>query len=327
MVLRGRLKSKMRILITGGFGFVGGRLAHHLHNVGHQIIIGTRNQVSSPFWLQQSQVRETVWNNQSSLELTCKDIDIIIHAAGMNSQDCVLDPQEALVVNGLNTAKLASAAGRAKVKKFIYLSTAHVYSNPLIGVVDELSCPRNFHPYATSHLAGEKALINLNEANEMQSIIFRLSNSFGVPMHKEVNCWMLLINDLCRQAVQNRTLRLNTSGEQHRDFISLAVFCSVTEKLLTNNQLQKINVFNVGSGISRSVLDMAKLIQQRCNEVLNFTPELHFKISESKNKHHSLTYRTINLNKIGINLNNDSYILEIDGLLEYCKLNFPRVSI
>ena len=290
----------MRILITGGFGFVGGRLAVHLAQAGHQIILGTRHSMTAPDWLPQAEVTKNAWDDEVALERNCDGVDIIIHAAGMNAQDCATDPVATLAFNGLATTKLVAAASRASVKKFIYLSTAHVYASPLAGVVTEETCPRNLHPYATSHLAGEHAVLNAYLRSELHGIILRLSNAFGAPMHKDVDCWMLLVNDLCRQAVQTHKLVLQSSGLQHRDFIGLTEVCRVVEKLLDSDQLKQSNLFNVGTGVSQSVLGMAQLIQQRCTEVLGFTPVLQHKKSVVDEQSLTLTYRTNNLNALGI---------------------------
>ena len=53
-----------------------------------------------------------------------------------------------------------------------------------------------------------------------------------VPLHPSANCWGLLANDLCKQAVLTRSLRLSTPGWQPRDFLPLSLVCSVTEQLL-----------------------------------------------------------------------------------------------
>ena len=53
----------MRILITGGFGFVGGRLAVHLAQAGYQIVLGSRNASSPPVWLRQADVAQIVWDD------------------------------------------------------------------------------------------------------------------------------------------------------------------------------------------------------------------------------------------------------------------------
>jgi len=319
----GQFSLTVRILITGGFGFVGGRLAEYLAQAGHQIILGTRHSISSPEWLPQTEVAKIAWDDEVALERSCDGVDVIIHAAGMNAQDCTADSVAALAFNGLATARLVAAASRSGVQKFIYLSTAHVYASPLVGIITEETCPHNQHPYATSHLAGEHAVLSASHRGEFQSIVLRLSNVFGAPMHKEVNCWMLLVNDLCKQAVQTRKLILQTSGLQQRDFIGLTEVCQVIERLVMGYAGSKqVNIFNVGAGVSQSVLELAQLIQQRCTKVLSFEPELQHKSGELDEQHLTLIYSTDSLNSMGIGCKSLDDKAEIDGLLQFCQVAF-----
>jgi UDP-glucose 4-epimerase len=317
----------MRILITGAFGFVGGRLALHFAQLGHQIVLGSRHLITPPEWLPKSEVAIIVWDDMAALERCCNGVDVIIHAAGMNAQDSDNDSIAALAFNGLATARLVVAANRAGVNKFIYLSTAHVYGSPLVGTITEETCPRNLHPYATSHLAGEHAVLSANSYSEIHGIVLRLSNAFGAPMHKDVNCWALLINDLCRQAIETRKLVLQTSGLQQRDFIGLNSVCQVTEKLVTNHtKLNHTNVFNLGTGVSQSVLEIALLIKQRCSKVLGFEPELIYKLGESDEPYLRLIYRTDHLISLGININNQDNLVELDKLLQFSKSAFNQID-
>ena len=145
----------LNILITGGFGFIGGRVSIYLGELGQNIIIGTRKISSTTSFKKKFNKKKVVWNDFTSLKQLCQGIDVIIHTAGMNSQDCANDPVAALEFIGVATTRLVSAALSSGVKKFIYLSTAHIYSSPLVGKISEETYPKNFHPYATSHLAGE----------------------------------------------------------------------------------------------------------------------------------------------------------------------------
>ena len=117
--------------------------------------------------------------------------------------------------------RAVAASVAAKVKTFIYLSTAHVYGHPLSGSITETTTPNNQHPYATSHLAGEKALLFASGGGEIDGIVLRLSNIYGVPTHKNVDCWMLLVNDLCKQVVTTQRLVLRSSGAQRRNFLTM----------------------------------------------------------------------------------------------------------
>jgi len=324
-VLRGRFSLTMSILITGGFGFIGGRLAVHLAQAGYQIVLGSRNDSSPPVWLSQAEVVQIVWDDDRALERCCAGADVVIQAAGMNAQECSTDPVAALEFNGLATARLVAAASRAGVKKFIYLSTAHVYASPLVGTITEKTCPRNLHPYATSHLAGEHAVLSARQRGKIQGIVLRLSNAFGAPMHKDANCWMLLVNDLCRQAVQTRRLVLQTRGLQQRDFIDMTEVCRVAEHFsVGHSENNPTGVFNVGAGMSQSVIEMAQLIQLRCVQVLGFKPLLQC-VQEGVNEQHPpLTYQSDNLAALGINSNGLDNTEEIDSLLRFCQTAFTK---
>jgi len=129
---------------------------------------------------------------------------VVILAAGMNAQDCLANPVAALDFNGVAIARFVGAAARAGVKRCIYLSAAHVYASPRVGNISEETCPKNLHPYATSHLSGEYAVLAANDRREMQGFVLRLSNAFGPPTSREVKCWSLVTNDLCRQAIEKK---------------------------------------------------------------------------------------------------------------------------
>lgn len=316
-----------RILVIGGFGFVGGRLAVHLAQAGHHIVLGTRSSQKAPTWLPQATVAQIQWDNDIALEASCNNIEVVIHSAGMNAQDCLADPVAGLSFNGVATSRSLAAAIRAGVKRFIYLSTAHVYASPLSSTITEETCPHNLHPYATSHLAGEYAVLGANQREQIQGVVLRLSNTFGAPMHKNVNCWTLLINDLCRQAIQTRNLVLQSNGLQYRDFIGLGDVCRAVERLAgVHEEAIRCSLFNVGSGVSHTALAMAQLIQQRCLSVLGFEPELRRAQCRDGKQPPMLNYRADNLAALGINFDSSDNTVEIDALLRYCHSTFSRIQ-
>ena len=318
----------MRILITGGFGFLGGRIADNLAQAGHTIVLGSRKAVVSPSWLPQAEVIQTAWDDVATLERSCKGVDLVVHAAGMNAQDCVSDPIAALAFNGIATARLVSAACSAGVKRFIYLSTAHVYGSMLEGIISEEDCPQNLHPYATSHLAGEKAVLWAHQGGHLQGVVLRLSNIFGAPVHKDVNCWMLLVNDLCKQAVQTRRMVLHSTGLQHRDFMSMTNFCSVIDRFMSfSGDDSQLGIFNIGSGTSQAVLTISKFIQQRCLVVLGFEPELLCKDDLPGDLPSPFKYQITRQNKLGVNFDLFNNAAEIDKLLVYCQAIFEQSLI
>jgi UDP-glucose 4-epimerase len=314
----------MRVLITGGFGFIGGRIARHFQAAGHGVVLGSREAKMPPEWLPDSKVAQIVWSNSDALEQVCSGVNLIVHAAGMNAQDCRADPVAALEVNGVATARLVAAAAKARVNRLLYLSTAHVYASPLAGTFTEAACPNNLDPYASSHLAGENVVLNASQQKDLEGVVLRISNAFGPPAHKEVDCWTLLVNDLCRQAVETGKMTLRSGGGQRRDFVSMTKLCHIADHLATRDiDVSMRNIFNVGAGASRTVIEMAQCIQQRCKVVLGFEPELIRPIPLSDEARVNLVYQSEALEALGVSVKtNDNN--EIDDLLAFCSASFKN---
>ena len=91
-------------LVTGGFGFFGGRMAIYLHGAGHRVVLGSRSRRPCPEWLPSAEVRQTFWEDESSLADACWDIEVVIHAAGMDAASCTANPAGAFAMNQAGTA-------------------------------------------------------------------------------------------------------------------------------------------------------------------------------------------------------------------------------
>ena len=308
-----------RILVTGGLGFVGGRVAQLLASDSEiSLKLGSRKAQESPEWLPGVKVLEMDWRSPQSLKLACEGVDVLVHLAGMNHNDCLGDPIAAIEANVVNTACLMQAAKVAGIKRVIYFSTAHVYGPILVGQIDEFTLTKNFHPYAASHRAAEDVVFAAANVN-MDAIVLRLSNGFGVPVHSSVNAWMLLMNDLCHQAVTLGSMTLRSVGLQRRDFITLEDVSRVVAHMiaLPKNQIGD-GLFNVGSGKSSRVIEMVELIQARCKEVLGYSPNIIRPQPIQNEEAPDLDYCVDKLLSTGFTLRGNP-ALEIDEILRMCN--------
>ena len=117
----------MKILVTGGNGYLGGRLVQYLEKQNvHEVIIGTRQPIGKDLLHNAFRTVQTIWDSPDKLQQVCTNIDVIIHMAAMNADDCAADPIAALEFNAGVTRKLLNAAIKKGVKRFIYFSTAHI---------------------------------------------------------------------------------------------------------------------------------------------------------------------------------------------------------
>lgn len=254
-----------RVLVTGGLGYLGGRLGLAMKEIGCAVRCGTRrSRLSAPAWFPDLQMAHLNWESVESLAQACQGVDSVIHLAAMNEVESTRDPVGALKMNGLASLRLLEAAKLAGVRRFIYFSTAHVYGSPLQGSIDEKTLPRPVHPYAISHKVAEDFVLAAHDRKEIEGVVVRLSNSFGVPVTPDVDRWTLLVNDLCRQAAKNGELRLNSSGTQLRDFITLSDVTRAVNHLLQLGTVQLTDgLFNLGSGKAMSIFEMAETIARR----------------------------------------------------------------
>ena len=311
----------MKILITGAFGYLGGRISSFFSSISeYEIILASTRAVKIPYSSKNIKVIQINWKDEESISNACTNIDVIIHTAGMNAQDCNINPVEALNVNGIYTARLVKNAISNKVKKIIYFSTAHVYNNPLKGIITEDVIPKNKHPYSTSHLEGESSVMQAHLSGKLQGVVLRLSNCIGAPKDINSNCWMLLVNDLCKQIIEHKKMKLNTNGKQLRNFITITDVCRVVNLFIELNFKSDENtIFNVGNK-TISIIEMAEIIQKRCKVILGFLPELEIKKKENI-EFENFQYKTNKLDSIGFK-SQISYEKEIDDLLIFCKNHF-----
>lgn len=318
---------KSRVLITGGFGYVGSRTAKYLAARGDaEVVLGTRNAADPVHWMLGTEVVQMDWHSEKQLVSVCSGVTAILHLAAMNEADCAADPVGALLANSVATARLLEAAKSAKVQRFIYLSSAHVYGTPLAGSITEATLPRPRHPYATSHRAAEDCVLAAQAAGQLVGIVLRSSNGFGVPVHPAINCWSLLVNDLCRQAVVNRRLVLRSAGLHVRDFIPLHdTVRALSHCLDLDGATTDDGLFNIGGECTLRVIDLVFEIVGRCEAVLGYTPAVERPAPVQGEPAQWLDYRMDKFKATGFSLAGNRQA-EIDATLMFCRDVFGRAT-
>jgi len=310
------------ILITGGLGYLGGRIAEHLIKSGYQVRIGTsRSNVEIPFSLKSCEIVFTDLTNEDSLFQACKNITSVIHLASIDSHGCENDPELALLVNGLGTLKLLKAVSKSGVAKFLYFSTIHVYGNTLCGEIDELSLPRPLHPYSITHRLAEDYVMEASDSKKISGTVFRLSNAFGYPVGKVNTCWNLVVNDFCKQAVDLKHIILNSNGTQHRNFLPISDVSHAVKYWIENpNEKFCEEIFNLG-GETFTVFDIASRVAERCRIIFGWSIRIdRHDLSDVSYIQEPLNYNQEKIFSIGCKLRTDINS-EIDMLLKFLNRN------
>jgi UDP-glucose 4-epimerase len=264
----------MKILIAGGTGYIGGTLVDRLAKSGHKVTVLTRKLHGSYPKIMQVNYAEVDWINfnQSSEHFT--GIDTVINAAGITSSDGANNSVATKEFSDNVTKKIIDAASVAEVRLFIHLSSIHVYGNNLKGNVTESNTIDESLPYAKGHVENEKLV---QDSALLKGIVLRLSNVFGKPSLTQGDCWNLATNEMCREAILKKTITLRSSGKQYRNFLPISELSKRIEDLINITQVENLpNTINVGGTSTISILEMAKLIQSRCEKKFSFSPAIRF---------------------------------------------------
>ena len=261
------------VLLTGGFGNLGGRIAAALHDHGYwDIRLASRSHTSAPAWAPLADVMHLDVLDAADVARSCRGVTAVVHLAALNDRQAAHDPELAEAVSGRGTDALVSAALENDVQRFIFMSTAHVYSSPLHGVITESTPTTNQHPYATSHISGERAVAERHDKERFLGIRLRCANGFGYPMNPEVDIWHTLVYDLCKQVVATHKMTLQSGGLQQRNFIAVSDVCAAILHFLQLDATQVADgLFNLGGSSSTTVLEMATVVAARAHAVLGIT--------------------------------------------------------
>ena len=112
----------------------------------------------------------------------------------------------------------------------------------------------NNHPYATSHLLGEQALIRITKDSLMQGHVLRLSNCFGYPLTQENDCWNLVLNEFIRDAFRLRMITIRGDCFGRRDFLPIRELNRILIKIIGINGFIP-EIINISTGTSLTLLE------------------------------------------------------------------------
>ena len=308
------------VLLTGGFGTLGGRISANLSkNPEINLRLASRQKRQPPSWAPKAEVCVVDFENQNSIKKMLHEVTHVVHLAALNDYECRAEPEKAQLVNVEYTRRVVEQAGQIKKLRFIYLSTIQVYGNSLTGVITETSPTDPQDAYSQTHLDAEQIVEHAHNTQQLEGVRLRSANGFGAPMSPDAKIWQIIANDLCRQAVETKKLTLKSHGLQSRNFVPFTDVCSaVYHSLGMSPQQTGDGLFNLGGRKSLQIIQMAELVATRCRAVLGFTPKIEKPNETPDSVPPAFEYSSDKLLATGFILNCDLE-REIDSLLQSCK--------
>src|SRR5258708_1008679 len=257
----------MRILITGGAGFIGSQLGLHLsekHDVYplDNLKYGYLHNFANNKKLLKNFINMDI--RDTKMEDVLKDIDVVFHFAGIISlPGCNDDPGEAYSCNVAGTANVLEMARRNNVKKIIFASTTAVYENETGEPFKESDLPNPALVYAQTKKASEDICKSFIDMYGMDITILRFFNVYGP--HMDFRPPSYLISYVIGCLLKREVPILHSNGKQARDFVFVSDVARLCEIVMTHPSA-KNEVFNVGSGKAVTVQQIFDIIAGHLEE-------------------------------------------------------------
>lgn len=264
----------MRVLVTGGAGFIGSHLVTGLIEQGHSVRVLDNLATGSPVNL--AHVRDYVELIQGSITspetaaAAAAGCDAVYHQAALPSVARSLqDPLASNEANVTGTLTMLVAARNAGVRRFVYASSSSSYgSNPELPKREEMT-PMPKSPYAVAKLAGEQYCRVFGQLTEMETVCLRYFNVFG-PRQNPASVYAAVVPAFIRLMLNGQTLTLEGDGTQSRDFTYVG---NVVQANLRALEAENVSgeVFNVACG---ERYDLNFVIQELA-EILETQPQVN----------------------------------------------------
>jgi len=308
------------VLVTGARGYLGGRICRAIAARADLELIGASRQAQPPLgWSAGRFLCLAPTADMTAFLEDLKGVDTIVHLAGSDQAGARSDPAGTLAGTVGNLVRLLKAAIALGIRRFVYVSTAHVYGTPPIGTIDEHSLPRPQNPYAIIHRTAEDFILAARDAGQIEGVVLRLSNGIGAPAWRDNAQCSTLGNDLCCQAATGDVLKLSSSGEQWRDFITLGDIAAAMLHIL-DLPADRLGdgLFNLGGEMPLRVIDVAELVAQRAAFLFGRNLVINRPQGPAAER---LDYRIDKIRATGFQLRGD-LTGEIDATLRLCVESF-----
>jgi UDP-glucose 4-epimerase len=242
----------MRIVVTGGAGFVGSHVVDAYIAAGHQVVVvdnlstGKRGHVNTAARLLEMDVNDP--GLAGFLQAEAPDV-VNHHAANASVSRSVRQPTFDATQNVLGTLNVLEASRKAGVGKFIYISSGGaMYGNPERLPMDEEHPSNPVSPYAVSKHTGERYVILYGLEHGLRWTSLRYANVFGPRQdpHGEAG----VVSIFCQNLLDGVAPEIHWDGEQTRDFVYVSDCARANVAVLEAGDGQ---AYNVGTGIGTSI--------------------------------------------------------------------------
>ncbi len=253
----------MRVLVTGGAGFIGSHVVEKLVEQGFDVVVlddfstGREENIASVID-KITLVRGSILDERA-LRKALSNVEAVIHlAARISVEESLRDPQLYYQVNVEGTRRLLETA-RGRVNLLVFMSSAAVYGSPIELPIRESHPLHPISPYGETKVLGERIVEKWARENQASAVILRLFNAYGP--RQEGNPYAGVVVRFLERISRRLPPLIYGDGFQTRDFINVRDVASLIMRVLVKPPEEKgARIYNLGTGRETRIIDLAKLI-------------------------------------------------------------------
>jgi UDP-glucose 4-epimerase len=310
--------SKMKIFVTGANGFIGSYLSNYLLQQNCEVIATSRQfDPTTKALLSKATLLEVDVLNTEQLNNLQIEADIIIHIATAN--DIISKtPIKGIELSAIGTKNILDFAVKNNIKKCIVFSTLQVYGTELLGSIDEESPLYFQNDYGLNHLFAEMYAEQYSRQGKIQTVVVRPSNVYGRILTDSFNRWSLVPGCFCKEAIEQQTITIKSSGLQMRNFVNLQNLSRGIDSIVKHFPLN-FECYNLASLQTNTMLEVAQLVKKVFERKYTKTVQLNVTGNEPTVSN-SFTIDLNKLKKIGFT-EDPNYTLEteIEQIFNYLQ--------
>lgn len=264
----------MKVLITGGAGFIGSHLAEFLREHAEvRILDNLRSGDRRILKRHDVDLIQASVLDAAALRAAVSGVDFLFHLAAMvGVQESMEKPHECVEINVLGTLNVLRAAAHAGVRKFVFASSAAVYGDDPSVPTPETATPKPKSPYAITKLDGEYYCEMFEREGWLRTASLRFFNVFG-PGQDPASPYAAVVPAFLRRVTRGEPVTIFGDGEQSRDFIYVKDV--VSSLVFAAENAQVAGVFNCGYGRETTINELVQQIfaSARSESRLEYLPQ------------------------------------------------------
>ena len=257
----------MKVIVTGGAGFIGSHLVELLckkKEIKKILILdhlqdGSLKNIKNILKNKKVILKKVDIKNNKKIVRFFKDIKCVFHLAAMSDVvPSITDPKNYLETNIIGTMNILEAMRKNKVNRIIYAASSSCYGIPKKYPTNENEMINPKYPYAFSKNIGEQMIEHWSSVYNINFISLRLFNVYGTRSRTH-GAYGAALGVFLKQKLSNNPYTIVGNGKQKRDFINVKDVAEVFYKSLKSSKKNKI--YNVGSGKPISVNKLVSFLK------------------------------------------------------------------